>query len=282
MTGLNGLGTPYGPLTRGERPAGDDGGCPPSRRRYGVSVTSREFDTENVFDADYLYFFTGRLEERSDPQTELIWKLAGLEPEMEVLDLACGHGRIANRLAERGCRVTGLDATPLFLRHAREDAQARGVTVDYVEGDMRQLPWRGRFDRVINWYTAFGYFDDAGNQQVLAEVAAALRPGGRLAMELNNYPALVREYIPYNVRERDGNMVVDQQHLEPLTGRSRITRTVVRDGAIRHFPFFVRLFTFTELRSWLRAAGFAAVSGYGEDGTPLTAEHRRMITLAER
>jgi SAM-dependent methyltransferase len=79
---------------------------------------------------------------------------------MEVLDLACGHGRIANRLAARGARVTGLDATPLFLDLARRDANARGVDVDYLEGDMRTLPWTGRFDRVVNWFTAFGYFDD--------------------------------------------------------------------------------------------------------------------------
>jgi 2-polyprenyl-3-methyl-5-hydroxy-6-metoxy-1,4-benzoquinol methylase len=48
---------------------------------------------------------------------------------MEVLDLACGHGRIANRLTQRG-----LDATPLFLEQARRDAAARGVEVDYVSG----------------------------------------------------------------------------------------------------------------------------------------------------
>jgi 2-polyprenyl-3-methyl-5-hydroxy-6-metoxy-1,4-benzoquinol methylase len=53
---------------------------------------------------------------------------------MEVLDLACGHGRIANRLTQRGARVTGLDATPLFLEQARRDAAARGVEVDYVSG----------------------------------------------------------------------------------------------------------------------------------------------------
>jgi 2-polyprenyl-3-methyl-5-hydroxy-6-metoxy-1,4-benzoquinol methylase len=48
---------------------------------------------------------------------------------MEVLDFACGHLRIANRLAQRGCRVTGLDCTDLFLQHARRDAEARGVLV---------------------------------------------------------------------------------------------------------------------------------------------------------
>jgi SAM-dependent methyltransferase len=103
---------------------------------------------------------------------------------LAVLDLACGHGRIANRLVARGAEVTGLDVTPRFLELAREDAAARGVEVEYVQRDMRSLPWTERFDRVVNWFTAFGYFDD-GNRKVLAEVARALRPGGRLAIELD-------------------------------------------------------------------------------------------------
>jgi SAM-dependent methyltransferase len=243
-------------------------------------VTEPGFDAEGLFDADYLYFFAERLEERSDAETDLIWSLAGLEAGMEVLDLACGHGRIANRLAARGCRVTGLDANAVFLRRARQDAQARGVTVDYVQGDMRELPWRRRFDRIVNWYTAFGYFDDAGNRQVLEQAAAALRPGGRLAMELNNLIWLTRYYTPAVVKKRNGDLVVDQQYLDPLTSRSNIIRTVIRGGRIRQFPYFVRLFTFPELHGWLLASGFTEVSGYGEDGAALTAEHRRMIIVA--
>jgi hypothetical protein len=34
-----------------------------------------------------------------------------------------------------------------------------------------------------------------------------------------------------------------------------------------------------ELRDWLRAGGFTAVAGYGQDGQPLTAESRRMIAV---
>ncbi|MFD2416916.1 methyltransferase domain-containing protein [Amycolatopsis pigmentata] len=49
---------------------------------------------------------------------------------MRVLDLACGHGDLANRLAARGCRVTGLDSSEIFLDRARADAAAVDVSVD--------------------------------------------------------------------------------------------------------------------------------------------------------
>jgi SAM-dependent methyltransferase len=243
-----------------------------------------EFDAEGLFDEDYLYFYEALLSgPRSDAEAELIWRLLELKPGMGVLDLACGHGRIANRLAARGCRVTGLDASPLFLDHARRDAAERGVSVDYVRGDMRVLPWTERFDRVVNWFTAFGYFDDTDNRQVLKEIARALRPGGRVAFDLNNRDRLVREFQPDRVAaERDGDLIVDRAHLDPLASRVITERIVMRAGRVRRIPFFVRLFAFTELRDWLLAAGFASVEGYGEDGTPFTTTSRRLIVVAHR
>jgi hypothetical protein len=38
---------------------------------------------------------------------------------------------------------------------------------------------------------------------------------------------------------------------------------------------------FPELRDWLLAAGFTTVTGYGEDGQPLTADHKRMVIVAD-
>lgn len=242
------------------------------------------FDAEGLFDQDYLYFHEQVLsDDRSDAETELIWRLLDLQPGMRVLDLACGHGRIANRLAARGCQVTGLDATPLFLDHARRDAASRGVTVDYVEGDMRTLPWSQHFDRVVNWFTAFGYFDDVANRQVLTEVARVLKPGGRVAFDLMNRDRLIREFQPDRVvAERNGDLVVDRSRIDVLAGRVLTERVVLRAGGVRRIPFFTRLFTFTELRDWLLAAGFANVNGYGQDGAAFSLTSRRMIVTAQR
>ncbi len=242
-----------------------------------------EFDVEGVFGADYLFFHAERLGPvASDAEAELAARTAALEPGDEVLDLACGHGRIANRLAARGCRVTGLDAVPLFLDQARADADALGVKVEYLQGDMRELPWTEHFDAVVNWFTAFGYFDDDGNRAVLAEVARALRPGGRFALELNHFPWLMRNFLPTTTVERDGDLLVDRNEFDPLTSRVTVRRTTVRDGRRRDTGFSVRMLTFPELRSWLLVAGFREVTGFGADGGPLTAASPRLIAVAEK
>jgi SAM-dependent methyltransferase len=242
-----------------------------------------EFDVEGVFGEDYLHFYTERLSPaNSDDETDLIVRVAGLAPGEDELDLACGHGRIANRLAARGCRVTGLDAVPLFLDRARADAAELGVEVDYRQGDMRELPWTERFDAVVNWFTAFGYFDDDGNRAVLAEVARALRPGGRLTIEVSHFPWLMRNFRPSNVVERDGDMLIDRHEFDPLTNRINVRRTTVRDGLRRDTHYVVRLITFPELRSWLLAAGFSEARAHGADGGPLTTTSSRLIVVARK
>jgi SAM-dependent methyltransferase len=202
---------------------------------------------------------------------------------MSVLDLACGHGAIANRLAARGCRVTGLDSSTLFLDRARADAAATGVSVEYVPGDMRQIPWRASFDRVISWSTAFGYFDDTINRAVLDGVARALRPGGRLAIDLDNLTRFLGSFRSSRVvvAHDNGDMVVDRYRLDALTGRLEAERTMIRDGRSRRVSFVKRLFAFPELRDWLIAAGFGSVAACGEDGRRLTADHQRMIVVAD-
>jgi hypothetical protein len=76
-------------------------------------------------------------------------------------------------------------------------------------------------------------------------------------------------------------MLVDRYHLDALTSRFEAERTVIRGGRTRRVTFVKRLFGFPELRDWLLTAGFTAVAGYGEDGQALTADHQRMIMVAD-
>ena len=242
-----------------------------------------EYVPSDVFGEDYLYFYEGWLDdELSDGQADLIWRTLQLEERAEVLDVPCGHGRIANRLAVRGARVVGLDADPFFLERARADALDLGVEVEYVEGDMRELPWTDRFDAVVNWFTSFGYFDDEGNREWLATALRTLKPGGRLAIDIHSRDVFVRTLVPAWVIDRGDDLLVDRHRFDVGSGRDTTERWIVRDGRVRKTTYSVRHYAYTELRSLLLEVGFTAVEAVGHDGEPLTLETRRMIIVATR
>ena len=234
-----------------------------------------------VFGEDYLYFYEELLtDERSEREAELVWRLLELESGAEVLDVACGHGRIANRLAARGARVTGLDADPFFLARAREDAAARGVEVEYVEGDMRALPWEACFDATLLWFTAFGYFDDEGNRAVLSGLRRVLRPGGRAVLELNHLPWVLGHFQRQDFVRRGADVLLDDFTWHPDSSVMETQRVVVRGGSVRELPYSVRMFMPVELRELLLAAGFTSVELLGPSGEQVTVDDRRLVALA--
>ena len=99
-----------------------------------------------------------------------------------VLDVCCGWGRHSRALAALGYQVTGVDRDEAALAEARRLA---GPSVAYQAADLRDLTaFGGRFDAVVNLWQSFGYFDDATNERVLRQLAACLRPGGRLVLDL--------------------------------------------------------------------------------------------------
>ncbi len=246
-------------------------------------MSDPRFDVEEIFDEDYLYFYEELLAERTDREVETLWRLLDVQPGTELLDAPCGHGRIANRLASRGARVTGIDITPLFLDVARAEAAERGVEVEYVHGDIRDLPWSDRFEVVLNWFTSFGYFSDDENREVLRQARDALKPGGRYLIDIHNRDAFMKLFDRDTVFERNGDFMLDVREIDVATGRVETERIVIRGGRTRRAHFSIRMFSFVELRDWLLAAGFRDVSGYDwETAEPLTPASRRMIVAATR
>ena len=235
-----------------------------------------------VFDEDYDYFYSELFEaERSDADAEVVSRLLSLEPGTRVLDVPCGEGRISGRLARLGCDVTGIDESERMVALARE----RYPKVTFGRGDMRALPYEHEFDAVLNWFTSFGYFDSQTNDAVLAGFARALRPGGRLLLEMHN-PWRVRRLVALAggsssyVVERGDDLLIDRNTYDTDAGRSRTERFIVRDGRVRKLEFSLEQVPAPRLVKRLRRAGFGEASLFGQGGAPFEAEGRRLIVVA--
>ncbi|RAU91704.1 class I SAM-dependent methyltransferase [Paenibacillus sp. YN15] len=101
----------------------------------------------------------------------------GFRHGQSVLEVGCGTGRTACRLAAMGCRVTAVDSHPVMLEKAEKRAAAEGVQVRWMKGLAEELPFPDHsFDRVL--VESVTVFADAG--KAIAEYLRVLKPGGLL------------------------------------------------------------------------------------------------------
>jgi SAM-dependent methyltransferase len=116
---------------------------------------------------------------------ELVWsagpnrlladELTGLQPGT-ALDVACGEGRNALWLAEQGWEVTGIDFSEVAIGKARQIAERRGVTVDWLVADIAEHDLGpSTFDLVCVLYLHTGPEERA---RWLPKTISAVKPGG--------------------------------------------------------------------------------------------------------
>ncbi|MCA9712097.1 MAG: class I SAM-dependent methyltransferase, partial [Myxococcales bacterium] len=181
-------------------------------------------------------------------EAEFIAHCASLAPGAAVLDVGCGDGAHCVALAARGLAVTGLDPSPAQLVRASQNAQAMGVTVDLVAGDMRQPVLEGQFDAVLCLGGTLGLFGDEDDRLALQHMHDRLLPGGRLVLHVLN-----REYIAGRLPARSwwqgqGCLVLDEAQMFSATSRLHVHRTVVFEtGTQFEHNLGLRVYSLTEL-----------------------------------
>ena len=126
--------------------------------------------------------------EDTENQVEFIIKTMGLTGRERILDLACGYGRHALSFARRGYAVVGVDYTGAYIEDAKANAATFGSNAEFILMDVRDVPFSGEFDVVLNLADgAIGYFDtDEENLKLFDVIARALKPGGKHLMDICN------------------------------------------------------------------------------------------------
>jgi SAM-dependent methyltransferase len=123
------------------------------------------------------YAATDRIHSTAVPNRFLVAEVADLAPG-RALDLACGAGRNAVWLAQRGWRVTAVDFSDVGLTTARELAAKCQVSVEWIEADVvTWTPAALAYDLVCVMYLQLPAVD---RRKALQHAVDAVRPGGTL------------------------------------------------------------------------------------------------------
>jgi 2-polyprenyl-3-methyl-5-hydroxy-6-metoxy-1,4-benzoquinol methylase len=130
------------------------------------------------------FYAEGFPDRYDDSATEALLALTGTIDGLDVLDLACGHGRISRELARRGGRVFGVDIARRLVEMAEESEQADPLGVSYAVADASE---RGTtvpdaaYDLVV---CCFGLSDIDDLEGAVATVQRCLRPSGRFVFSI--------------------------------------------------------------------------------------------------
>lgn len=222
-------------------------------------------------------------EDRAQAQAELIKKVLKLRKGQRVLDCPCGVGRITLALAKLGLRMTGVDLTASYVTKARRRAKRQGLAIPFARCDMREIDFDREFHAVINWFTSFGYFDDAGNLAAAKAFFRALRPGGKLLIEMSNKSWVLSHFTPSDTHVINGVEITDSRQWNPDTGCMQSDWTFRKGKQVERQHVSLRLYDGAELRAVLRKAGFRETQllGYPPLGR-LSQRRRRLMAVATR
>lgn len=107
-----------------------------------------------------------------------------------VLDLGCGPGFYCSRLAKLGHSCTGIDFSPASIEYAKKKDADEKTGISYVQGDLRTCDFGCDHDLVMSIYCEFNTFQKKDARVILEKAHNALKPGGKLLIELNSIETL--------------------------------------------------------------------------------------------
>lgn len=227
-----------------------------------TASSRRAHDAQDWRELYYAYIPPRRSEQFVRAMVDGVARYVDLGDRARVLDFGCGNGRQTVELAGRGCRVLGVDSDAPRLSEARISAD-KSLWVHFTRKDLRHIGYTEEFNVAVNLHHPLGR-GDAYDLRCLQAVHKALKPGGRLLLDLPS-----RDWLARRLDER------------AATGER--PSFDLRTGLFQETGGAMRVYTLTELARLLEQSSFKLLNAYGGwDGEPFGLDSMRMIVLAEK
>lgn len=230
-----------------------------AQRMYGVLAPYYDRLGWSDFASAFVDVFFGFLQEKA------FWPIS-------VLDIACGTGCFLAGIRPRlpKARLCGVDLSAAMLAQARSNL-ASLPAIELYQGDMTDLPVRGRFDVAVCLFDAINHLlEDHLVRQAFTQVSSLLRPGGWYIFDTVTNLGL-RRWGKVCVATHGEKLSIEKAHIDEgqSLGQFRV-EAIVRDKRgqkVRLCEFFwERAYTIYQLTIWLETAGLAVEHIRNYDG----------------
>lgn len=237
-----------------------------------------------VISGDYENIF-GLIAEIREQEVKFLLSEAEIKPNASILDLCCGTGRHSIELAKAGYTVTGLDISVGFLEVAQLKAKNEEAKINFIRGDMRNIPNKDGFDLIFIMFGAWAYFEeDEQNPAVLFQVYEALQTGRHFILDFFNHDWIVKNFQPHYWSKTGDDFLLEKGQSDLIKGRHNSISTFIKpDGNIIEWETSVRGYTLAEIISMLEKAKFKVRDIFGGiDRKPFCLDTSRLLIHAEK
>jgi len=199
----------------------------------------------------------------------------------QILDMACGPGLYAVRLARLGHTLTGIDFSPASIRYARELASAGNLACTFILGDLREVDFGQGFDLCMFIFGEFNVFSPENAARLLAKARHALTPGGLLLLEPHTFEAVQQigqapaswSAHPSALFSSRPHLLLEESFWDPgiATATNRYYVIDAATGDVTRYAASYQAYTHEQYRRLLEEQGFGEVTFYpslgGEAGS---------------
>jgi len=187
----------------------------------------------------------------------------------QVLDLGCGPGFYASRLAKLGHTCTGIDFSPASIEYALNQDQDQHTGITYIHHDLRTFDYGSGYDLVMLIYGEFNTFRKPDARNILVKASKAIKDDGRLLIELNSYSCLHGFGLTASDWHTESNgLFSDEPYLfleesfwneEMQAATRRMYMIDAASGEVQQFADNHQAYTEEELRLMAHECGFSKV-----------------------
>jgi len=159
----------------------------------------KEIWFESWFDTNFYHeLYKNRDEDEANNFIENLIDKLKLDPDSEVLDLACGKGRHALKMSDYFQKVTGIDLSKNSINIAKK---LNKENLKFFTGDMRNFSINKKFDFIFNLFTSFGYFENFNeNSLVLDNCNKHLKKNGLIVIDYLNPEKVVNTLVKNEIK----------------------------------------------------------------------------------
>lgn len=202
--------------------------------------------------------------------------------DARILDLACGSGRHAIELASKGYDVTGIDLSPESIRIA---SRSESDNLHFFIHDMRNIFRTRYYQYIFNFFTSFGYFERASeDQRAMRAISSGLVEGGTLVIDYLNVVRAVSRLVPKATMEIDGIQFNIERKADDRFIYKYIEVMDKPRNETHHFMERVSILNYQQFEHLLADAGLTLLTAFGNYALdPFdAATSDRLILIAKR